>query len=79
MQTLNVYNILNKSIDSNLEHNYEILLKSIKDVKETCLPKKGVKYNKKKHKKSKWMTSTLLKSINRKNNYTKSGLKHKIR
>ena len=30
----------------------------------TCLNKKVVKHNKKKHKKSKWMTSALLKSIN---------------
>ena len=49
-QTLNVYDELNKSIDSNPEHNYEVLLKSIKDVKDKCLPKKVVKYNKKKHK-----------------------------
>ena len=28
-----------------------------------------------KHKKCKWMTYALLKSINSKNNYTKSGLK----
>ena len=63
MQTLNVYDELNKSIDSNPEHNYKVLLKSIKDSKDKCLPKKVVKYNKKKHKKSKWMTSALLKSI----------------
>ena len=67
MQTLNVYDELNKSIDSNPEHNYEVLLESIKDVKDKCLPKKVVKYNKKKHKKSKWMTSALLTSINIKN------------
>ena len=36
MQTLNVYDELNKSIDSNPEHNYEVLLKSIKDTKKSC-------------------------------------------
>ena len=41
MQTLNVYDELNKSIDSNPEHNYEVLLKSIKDVKEKMFTKKG--------------------------------------
>ena len=61
MKTLNIYDKLNKSIDSNPEENYEIFLKSIKDVKNKCLPKKVVKYNKKKHKKCKWMTSALLK------------------
>ena len=40
MQILNVYDELNKSINSNPEHNYEVLLKSIKDVKDKCLPKK---------------------------------------
>ena len=41
MQTLNVYDELNKSIDSNPEHNYAVLLKSNKDVKHKCLPKKS--------------------------------------
>ena len=61
MKTLNIYHKLNKSIDSNPEENYEIFLKSIKDVKNKCLPKKVEKYNKKKHKKCKWMSSALLK------------------
>ena len=39
MQTLNVYDELNKSVDSYPEHNYEVFLKSIKDVKDECLPK----------------------------------------
>ena len=42
MQNLKVYDKLNKSIDKNPEHNYGILLKSIKDVKDKCLPKKVV-------------------------------------
>ena len=67
METLIVYDELSKSIDSNREHNYEVLLKSIKNVKGKCLPKKVVNYNKKKRKKSKWMISALLKSINIKN------------
>ena len=37
--------------------------------------KKVVKYNKKKHKKSKWMTSALLKSINIKNQLYKKWIK----
>ena len=40
MQISNVYDELNKSIDSNPEHNYGVLLKSIKGVKDKCLPKK---------------------------------------
>ena len=67
MDALNICDELNQSIDGNPEENYEVFLKLIKDVKDKCLPKKVVKYNKKKHKKSKWMTSALLKSINTKN------------
>ena len=39
VRILNVYDELNKSIDGNPEHNYEILLKSIEDFKDKCLPK----------------------------------------
>ena len=41
----------------------KFFLKLIKDVKDKCLPKKVVKYNKKKHKRCKRMTSALLKSL----------------
>ena len=51
MQTLNVYNKLNKSTDSNPEHNYEILSKSIKDVKDKCLLKKLLNLTKRSTKK----------------------------
>ena len=61
MDALNICDELNQSIDGNQEENYEVFLKLIKDVKDKCLPKKVGKYNKKKHKKSKWMTSALLK------------------
>ena len=47
MQTLNVYDELNESMDSSPEHNFEIFLKSIKDVKNVS---KVARYNKKKHK-----------------------------
>ena len=40
MRISNVYDELNTSIDSNPEHNYGVLLKSIKGVKDKCLPKK---------------------------------------
>ena len=54
MQTFNVHDKLNKSMDSNPEQNYDILLKSIKDTKtKLCLPNQVVKYYKKKHKKYK--------------------------
>ena len=78
MDALNIYDELNQSIDCNPEENYEVFLKLIKDVKDKCLPKKVVKYNKKKLKKSKWMTSALLKSINTKNQLHKEWIKTDI-
>ena len=75
MDALNICDELNQSIDGNQEENYEVFLKLIKDVKDKCLPKNVEKYNKKKHKKSKWITSTLLKSINTKNQLHKEWIK----
>ena len=40
MKTLNIYDELIISIDGNSEENYEVFLKSIKDDKNKCLPKK---------------------------------------
>ena len=51
LQTSKHNDELNKSFDGNPEENYEVFLKLIKDVKDKSLPKKVVKYNKKKHKK----------------------------
>ena len=51
MDALNICDELNQSIDGNPKENYEVFLKLIKDVKDKCLPKKVVKYSKKKHKK----------------------------
>ena len=73
LDALNICDELNQSIDGN--PNYEVFLKLIKDVKGKCLPKKVVKYNKKKHKQSKWMTSALLKSINTNNPLHKEWIK----
>ena len=67
MDALNIYDKLNQSIDRNPEENYDFFLKLVKDVKDKCLLKKVLKYNKKICKKCKWMTSTLLKSSNSKN------------
>ena len=78
MKTLNIYDELNKSIDSNPEEHYEVFVKSMKDVKNKCLPKKVVKYNKKKHKTCKRMTSALWKSINTKNQLYKDWIKTDI-
>ena len=46
--------------------NYELFSNLVKVAKEKHLPIKRVKYNKRKHKKSKWMTTALLNLINTK-------------
>ena len=50
-------------------------MKLIQDAKNLHFPKKTVKFNKKKHKKSKWMTYGILKSINKKIDYINYFLK----
>ena len=46
--------------------------------KNKHLPTKGVRFNKNKHKKSKWITNGILKSIKKKINYTKKLVKVNI-
>ena len=52
----NIYDQLLKPIDSNPHENYDTFMKIIQQAKDTHLPRKTVKFKKKKHKKSKWMT-----------------------
>ena len=61
-----LYDQLDKSINSDPQINYEIFSRLVKLAREKCLPKRTVKYNKRKHKNSKWMTDGILKSINTK-------------
>ena len=75
MDALNICDELSQSIDGNPEENFDFFLKMIKDVKDKYIPKKVVKFHKKKHKKSKWMTSALLKSINTTNQLYKEWIK----
>ena len=58
-----------KPIDSSPHENYDIFMKLIQDAKKLHFPKKTVKFNKKKHTKSKWMTYGILNSINKKIDY----------
>ena len=67
LNDMNIYDQLLKPIDSSPHENYDIFMKLIQDAKNLHFPKKTVKFNKKKHKKSKWMTYGILNSINNKN------------
>ena len=62
--TLNICEKLNNTNDSNVQANYEVFARCLKHAKDKHLPKKKVKYNKKKHKQCKWMTNSILKCIN---------------
>ena len=59
----NVYQKLKTNPDANPKNNYEILSAVIMESKENHLPKKTQRFNKYKHKKEKWMSSALLKSV----------------
>ena len=75
LNDMNIYDHLLKPIDSSPHENYDIFMKLIQDAKNLHFPKKTVKFNKKKHKKSKWMTYGILNSINKKNRLYKLLLK----
>ena len=64
LKSINVYDQLDKNVNSSPQRNYIIFSKLLKQAREKHLPKKLVKYNKKKHKRSAWMTDGILKSIN---------------
>ena len=66
LNNLNIYEHLNQNIDSSPQANYEIFSKFVKRAKDMYLPKREVKYNKKRHMKSSWMTRGILNSINNK-------------
>ena len=63
----NVYQKLKTDPDANPNNNYEILSAVIMESKANHLPKKTQRFNKYKHKKEKWMSSALLKSVVHKN------------
>ena len=58
-----IYNKLDKSRSADTNMNYDIIHDAILIAKEKHMPCKLVKFKKYKHKKSKWITQGLLKSI----------------
>ena len=62
-----IHSQLDHSQQSNPQDNYKTFSKLIKCAKDKHLPKRKVKYNRKKHGKSNWMTKGILNSINTKN------------
>ena len=66
LKNVHIYHQLLEMNEANLEEKYEKLAAILKCAKDKHMPKQIVKYNKKKHKKSKWMTRAILNSINMK-------------
>ena len=69
MREDNIYDRMHQPLDTNPNDNYEIFITHFQLAKDKHLPMKSVRYQKRKHKKSKWMTTGILNSIN-----TKEGL-----
>ena len=62
----NIYDRMLQPLDTNSNDNYEIFITHFQLAKDKHLPMKSVRYQKRKHKKSKWMTNGILNSINTK-------------
>ena len=71
----NIYDRMHQPLDTNPNDNYEIFITHFQLAKNKHLPMKSVRYQKRKHKKSKWMTTGILNSINTKDRLYKTLLK----
>ena len=67
LQRANIHSELNLEPYANPNINYTILSSILSDLKNVHIPKKVRKFNKRKHKKQKWMTNELLNLVNKKN------------
>ena len=65
LKDLNIYDDLDKPLTSDPNANYELFNGLLNNARAKHLPKKIVKYQKKLHKKSKWITNGILNSINK--------------
>ena len=70
--SLNIYDKLDTNIANDPNQNYEKFAEAINYAREKHLPKKKVNCKKSIHKKSKWITNGILKSINTKDTLYKT-------
>ena len=66
LKSMKIFNELNQNINDIPEDNYNKFASLLNHAREKHLQIKFVKYNKKRHKKSCWMTNGILESINTK-------------
>ena len=74
----NVFDELDKNMNSDPNSNYEIIENTLKETLNECMPTKIVKFNRKKHKKSPWITFGIIRSINNRNKLYKKWKQTKI-
>ena len=64
----NIMDLLDRNIyDTDPNENYEVLERTLKKVHNECFSERIVRFNDKKHKKTPWITTGILNSINRRN------------
>ena len=78
VKELNIYDQLAQRIDSDPQENYDVFSQLINYAREKHIPRKTVKYNKRKHKKCKWITMAIINSINTKDKLYKNLLRTDI-
>ena len=66
LASLNILDKLDKGQNIDPNNNYELFAQLIKYAREKHIPRVKVRYQKKKHKRSKWLTNGILNSINTK-------------
>ena len=72
LKSLNIYDQLDKELTGDPNENYQLLSSRLNAAREKHMPRKRVKYKKKLHKKSKWITNGILRSINKKDKLYKT-------
>ena len=64
----NIIDLLDRNIHAtDPNENYEVLEQTLKEVHTECFPERIVRFNGRKHKKTPWITTGILNSINRRN------------
>ena len=63
LRNMNISEILNGNINANPTENFELFSKLVQEAKSKHLPLKKIKFNKYKHKKCRWITNGISKSI----------------
>ena len=78
LKNINIMNKLNMDINSDINDNYEVFCKLLQSSKSEQMPIKSVKFNKYKHKKNKWISKGIIKSIEIKDKLYKLMIQHTI-